>query len=64
MPSAPKFRSAGPMTLNNYTPAELDHLRIVTTFDDTKIKYVTFNRGMMIGTYGMQIDGAQMFEPV
>lgn len=39
-----QFRSSGPMTLNNYTPEELEHLRAVTTHKDTKIKYITWNQ--------------------
>jgi len=31
------------MTLNNYTPEELAHLRTVTSTSGTKIKYITFN---------------------
>lgn len=39
-----QFRSAGPMTLNNYTTDELTHLRSVTSNEGTKVKYITFNR--------------------
>lgn len=35
-----RWRSSGPMTLNNYTLEELEYLRKVTTMDDTKIKYI------------------------
>jgi len=38
-----QFRSAGPMTLNNYTPEELEHLRAVVAAPGSKIKYLTFN---------------------
>jgi len=38
-----QFRSAGPMTLNNYTEDELIHLRNVCTTSD-KIKYITWNQ--------------------
>lgn len=34
-----RFRSSGPMTLNNYTHDELEHLRGVTS-GDSKIKYI------------------------
>lgn len=37
-----QFRSAGPMTLNNYTPDEVTHLRQVTEAQGSKVKYVTF----------------------
>jgi len=36
-----RFRSAGPMTLNNYTNEEMEHLRNVDTMNG-KIKYITF----------------------
>lgn len=36
-----RFRSAGPMTLNNYTDDEIEHLRNVDTMNG-KIKYLTF----------------------
>lgn len=35
-----QFRSAGPMTLNNFTNDELEHLRVVTSLPGTKIKYI------------------------
>jgi len=38
-----QFRSAGPMTLNNYTPDELEHLRNVCKSPDSKIKYIVWN---------------------
>lgn len=41
---AKQFRSAGPMTLNNYTPEELEHIRTVVARPDSKIKYLTFNQ--------------------
>lgn len=37
-----RFRSAGPMTLNNYTEAELAHLRSVTSNVGTQIKYIVW----------------------
>lgn len=39
---AKQFRSAGPMTLNNFTDAELAHLRQVTTSPGSKIKYIVW----------------------
>ena len=39
-----QFRSAGPMTLNNYTPEEVEHLRACTLGKDSKIKYITWNQ--------------------
>ena len=39
----PQFRSAGPMTLNNYTSDELMHLRACVAKADSKIKYITWN---------------------
>lgn len=52
-----QFRSAGPMTLNNYTDDELNHLRQVCVSPDTKIKYITFNQevGTEEGTPHLQI---------
>jgi len=44
-----RFRSAGPMTLNNYTDDEIEHLRNVDTMNG-KIKYITFIKE--IGTTG------------
>lgn len=38
-----QFRSAGPMTLNNYTPEEVEHLRNVCKIPDSKIKYIVWN---------------------
>lgn len=40
--STKRFRSSGPMTLNNWTHEELEHLRNVVTQPDTKIKYICF----------------------
>lgn len=37
-----RFRSAGPMTLNNFTQEELEYLRQVTTKEGTKIKYIVW----------------------
>jgi hypothetical protein len=37
-----QFRSAGPMTLNNFTEDELAHLRSVATDEKSKVKYITF----------------------
>lgn len=37
-----RFRSAGPMTLNNYTDEELQHMRLVTSIKDSKIKYIVW----------------------
>lgn len=55
--STQRFRSAGPMTLNNYTPEELMHLRGVCTQSYSKIKYITFNEeiGTTCGTPHLQI---------
>jgi len=57
-----QFRSSGPMTLNNYTPEELEHLRAVTTHKDSKIKYITWNQEVgENGTPHLQVY-AQAFE--
>lgn len=45
-----QFRSAGPMTLNNYTDDELEHLRACTDSSDSKIKYIVWIKE--IGTEG------------
>lgn len=37
-----QFRSAGPMTLNNWTPEELQQLRTAATKPGAKIKYIVF----------------------
>lgn len=37
-----QFRSAGPMTLNNFTDDELLNLRSVAAAESTKIKYIVF----------------------
>jgi len=51
-----QFRSAGPMTLNNYTQDELAHLRAVSSAADTKIKYITWNEEVgQEGTPHLQI---------
>jgi len=38
-----QFRSAGPMTLNNYTSDEVEYLRTVVNAPSTKIKYIVWN---------------------
>lgn len=39
-----RFRSSGPMTLNNFTNDELEHLRTVTQDSKKKIKYICWNQ--------------------
>lgn len=59
---AKQFRSAGPMTLNNFTSEELQHLRQVTSVKDTKIKYIVWIQEVgEEGTPHLQIY-AQAFE--
>jgi hypothetical protein len=59
---AKQFRSAGPMTLNNWTSDELAHLRTVTSTTDTKIKYIVWIQEVgEEGTPHLQIY-AQAFE--
>lgn len=59
---AKQFRSAGPMTLNNFTSEELQHLRQVTSVKDTKIKYIVWIQEQgSEGTPHLQIY-AQAFE--
>lgn len=52
-----QFRSSGPMTLNNFTNDELEHLRTVTTADHGKIKYICWNQEIAptTGTPHLQI---------
>ena len=57
-----QFRSAGPMTLNNYTEEEIEHLRRVTGIKDSKIKYIVWVQEVgENGTPHLQIY-AQAFE--
>jgi hypothetical protein len=37
-----QFRSSGPMTLNNFTEEELEHLRKVVSAEGSKIKYIVW----------------------
>jgi hypothetical protein len=53
-----RFRSAGPMTLNNPTEEEIEHLRKVTSLPMSKIKYICFcheNKTREGHTYHLQI---------
>jgi len=59
-----RFRSAGPMTLNNFTSEELDHLRQVTKVQPAKIKYIVWIQEVgSEGTPHLQIY-AQAFTPL